>query len=293
MVLALPKSQLFTKALLMGVPFAANLGGMGTVIGSPPNAIAVGMLQKGGAPVSFLKWSMVGLPPALLLVVVAYFYLMVRYPPNDAKLDFSEATNPAPQENRSPVWQQLVVLGVFVVTILLWMSGPLHKVPTAVVSFVPIIVFTATGVLSAFDIRKLPWDVLLMLTGGLALGVGVSETGLADWLIGMVPTESIGKLALTAALAGVCMLLSNFMSNTAATNIIVPVAAAIGTGFDMQIIIPIALAASTAMCLPVSTPPNAIAFSHGRIESRDFLAGGILMGILGPALAVLWSYIVL
>jgi sodium-dependent dicarboxylate transporter 2/3/5 len=173
------------------------------------------------------------------------------------------------------------------------MSGPLHKVPTAVVSFVPIIVFTATGVLSAFDIRKLPWDVLLMLTGGLALGVGVSETGLADWLIGMVPTETIGKLALTAALAGVCMLLSNFMSNTAATNIIVPVAAAIGTGFDMQIIIPIALAASTAMCLPVSTPPNAIAFSHGRIESKDFLAGGILMGILGPALAVLWSYIVL
>lgn len=292
-VLSLPSSQPFAKALLMGVPFAANLGGMGTVIGSPPNAIAVGVLEKGDAPVSFLQWSIVGLPPALVLAVVVYFYLMVRYPPKDAQLDFSSATTVTPRDERAPIWQQLVVLGVFIMTILLWMTGPLHKVPTAVISFVPIIVFTATGVLSAFDIRKLPWDVLLMLTGGLALGVGVSETGLADWLIGLVPTESIGKLALTGALAGLCMLLSNFMSNTAATNIIVPVAAAIGIGFDLQIIIPIALAASTAMCLPVSTPPNAIAFSHGRIESKDFLAAGILMGLLGPGLAVLWSYVVL
>lgn len=292
-VLSLPRSQPFAKALLMGVPFAANLGGMGTVIGSPPNAIAVGVLQKGDAPVSFLQWSIVGLPPALVLAVVVYFYLMVRYPPQGEKLDFSSATVPAPRDGRVPIWQQGVVLGTFIVTILLWMTGPLHKVPTAVVSFFPIIIFTATGVLSAFDIRKLPWDVLLMLTGGLALGVGVSETGLADWIIGMVPTESIGKLALTGALAGVCMLLSNFMSNTAATNIIVPVAAAIGTGFDMQIIIPIALAASTAMCLPVSTPPNAIAFSQGRIESKDLLAGGILMGLLGPGLAVFWSHFVL
>jgi di/tricarboxylate transporter len=87
-VISLPKSQPFAKALLLGVPFAANLGGMGTVIGSPPNAIAVGVLQKGDAPVSFLKWSMVGLPPALLLIVVAYFYLMMRYPPRRRTVGF-------------------------------------------------------------------------------------------------------------------------------------------------------------------------------------------------------------
>ncbi len=292
-VLTLPSSHPFAKALLLGVPFAANLGGMGTVIGSPPNAIAVGMLQEGGTSVSFLQWMMVGLPPALLLAVLAYFYLLMRCPIGGAQLDFSSATVEVPKEEKAPVWQPLVVFSVFLLTVLLWMTGPLHKVPTAVVSFVPIILFTTTGVLSAVDMRKLPWDVLLMLTGGLALGVGVSETGLAEWLIGLVPTEAIGKLALTAALAVVCMALSNFMSNTAATNIIVPVAAAIGTGFDVQIIIPIALAASTAMCLPVSTPPNAIAFSYGRIETKDFVVAGIMMGLLGPGLAVLWSTVVL
>ena len=291
-VLSLPKNQPFAKGLLMAVPFAANLGGMGTVIGSPPNAIAVGVLQQ-EAPVPFLKWMGLGLPPALVLVAVAFVYLLVRYPAGRAKLDFSAATAETPQEHRAPVWQQFTVMGVFLTTVALWMTGPLHGVPTPVVSFIPITVFTATGVLGAFDIRKLPWDVLLLLTGGLALGVGVAETGLADWLIAQVPTETIGRLTLAIAMCYVCMTLSNFMSNTAATNIIIPVAAAIGTGFDVKIIVPIALAASTAMCLPVSTPPNAIAFSHGRIETKDFVVAGVIMGVLGPALAVAWCALVL
>lgn len=291
-VMALPRGQPFAKALLIGVPFAANLGGMGTVIGSPPNAIAVGILQE-HAPVPFLKWMYLGLPPALLLAAGVWAYLLVRYPAGQARLDFSAATAPTPKDQQAPIWQQWVVFGVFVATVMLWMTGPLHGVPTPVVSFLPITAFTVTGVLLATDMRKLPWDVLLLLTGGLALGVGVQETGVADWLVAKVPTETLGKIVLTGGLAYVCMLLSNFMSNTAATNIIVPVAAAIGTGFDVAIIIPIALAASTAMCLPVSTPPNAIAFSYGRIETRDLVTGGLAIGVIGPLLAVLWCAMVL
>ncbi|MCF3652454.1 SLC13 family permease [Synoicihabitans lomoniglobus] len=291
-IIALPKDQKFARALLLGVPVAANLGGMGTVIGSPPNAIAVGILQDKD-PVSFLQWMAIGLPPALVLAGVGFVYLLVRYPAGNTKLDLSSALSPSIGEEPAPRWQQTVVFVVFMVTVGLWMSGPLHGVPTPVVSFVPITAFTVTGVLGAFDMRKLPWDVLLLMTGGLSLGVGVSETGLADWLLQQLPVDAVSPFVLAGAFAFGCMALSNFMSNTAATNIIVPVAAAIGTGFDLKIIAPIALAASTAMCLPVSTPPNAIAYSSGRLEAKDFVAVGIIMGILGAALATGWCALVL
>jgi solute carrier family 13 (sodium-dependent dicarboxylate transporter), member 2/3/5 len=283
----------YARALLLGVPFAANLGGMGTIIGSPPNAIAAGVLGPAHA-VDFLTWMLAGVPPALVLLLVAWLYLRWRYP-GTAPVSL-QALDRAPEvaHGRAPLerWKRWWVVLVFVVTVGLWLTGAWHGVPSPVVSFVPIVAFAVVGVLDADDIRRLHWDVLLMLAGGLSLGVGVAETGLAQWLVGVLPVQGLGVVALAMALAYLTALVSNFMSNTAAANILVPIGLALAAGSEAQVVVPMALGASAAMCLPISTPPNAIAFASRKLAAGDFLRGGLVIGVLAPAVAVAWCWLV-
>ena len=260
----LKKGDPFAKAFLLGVPFAANLGGMGTVIGSPPNAIAAGALAT-THPIGFTEWMAMGLPPAIVLAIVVFLYLRFRYRPTTPELDLAALEAPAVESDPNRSWQRPLVVVVFLATVVLWMTGPIHGMPTPVVSFLPIVAFTVFGVLRSAEIRELPWEVLLLLVGGLSLGLAVTKTGLADWLVLQLPIDTLGHLAVAVLLAYLTCVLSNFMSNTAAANILVPIALTLSAG-EPDLVVPIALAASTAMMLPVSTPPNAIAFSTVRAK---------------------------
>jgi solute carrier family 13 (sodium-dependent dicarboxylate transporter), member 2/3/5 len=281
----------FAKALLLGVPFAANIGGMATLIGTPPNAIAAGSLAD-VEPIGFARWMGIGLPPAVCLLLVAWRFLLRRYPATTKAVDLG-VLDAATADERLPAWRRLVVLVTFMATVGMWLTEPLHGVPTPVVAFIPVTMFTVTSVLRSEDIRTLQWDVLLLLAGGLALGVGVSETGLADWLVEKLPTRGATPLVLGAVLAVTAMIMSNFMSNTAAANVIIPMGLALAAGNEALVVVPIAFGASLAMCLPVSTPPNAIAYATGDLEGRDFLLGGALIGVVGVALSLGWSQVAL
>ncbi len=286
---SLEKNDPFSKGILLGIPFAANIGGMGTIIGSPPNAIAAGSLSD-VASIDFVRWMTAGLPPAIVLFFIAWVYLRLIYPPltnsvNIAGLQWQTRTGA-----QLPMWKRLLVMPVFLVTVLLWMTGPLHHIPTPVVSFIPITVFAITGIITSRNIRNLQWDVLLLLAGGLSLGVGVRETGLAEWLVTQLPFDSFSPMMIAFVLAYTASVLSNFMSNTAAANILVPIGMAIGIGIEPVVVVPIALGASAAMCLPISTPPNAIAYATGRLDTKHFIHGGLLMGLLAPAVAAFWCY---
>ena len=183
------------------------------------------------------------------------------------------------------------MVGTLVVTVGLWMTGQWHGLPTAAVSFVPIVVLTTTGILGAKGIRTLSWDVLFLLAGGLALGQVVKDTGLATWLVSALPVSGLVGIALAMAYA--CTVMSNFMSNTAAANVLLPIAVTMATGFEARVGVPVALGASAAMCLPIATPPNALAFSTGRLDSRHFIRIGVLIGLLAPLIAVLWTSLVM
>ncbi len=273
LIAALPKESRLAPALLLGVGLTANLGGIGTIIGTPPNAIAVEQIPDALRP-DFFGWMLMAMPPALFLVGLMYLWLwwMIRREPG-VEVDLSEKAPP----DTELLLKRLIVMAVFAVTVTLWMSEALLKIPPAVVSFVPIVALAVFGVISADDIRKLPWDVLLLLAGGLSLGTGVQATGLAHWLAGWMPS-GFPPLATAAAfcLAGVA--LSNVMSsNTATAAMLVP----IGTGMvgpeEVPLVaIGIALGCSAAMILPVSTPPNAIVYSTGRLKARDFLVPGLI-----------------
>jgi solute carrier family 13 (sodium-dependent dicarboxylate transporter), member 2/3/5 len=278
----------FTKALLLGVAFAANIGGMATIIGTPPNAIAAGLLAERD-PIGFARWMTLGLPPALVLLVVAWAYLVRRHPSRERTVDLGALASPTGAPPVMPRWRRGVVVLGLLATVGLWLTEPLHGASPPVVAFVPVALFTVSKVLVSDDIRKLEWDVLLLLAGGLALGVAVARTDLATWLVGRLPLEAAGPLALTAALAATTMVVSNFMSNTAAANLVIPMGMALATGAETTAAVAVALSASAAMCLPVSTPPNALAYAGGGLQTRDFLVGGSLIGVLAVALAVGWT----
>lgn len=278
----------FRPALPLGIAVAANLGGMGTLVGTPPNAIAAGFVARAGTELSFLDWMALGLPPAVLLAGALGAFLLHRYRAGGLVLD-RQALHQAQQSGpRAPIWQRGIVVMVFSITLALWMFGP---APAAVVAFVPITVLSVTGVIGVAEIRQLRWDVLILMAGGLSLGVAVTESGLATWLIASLPLGGLGLVGAALAFALVTAALSNFMSNTAAANILVPLgaAAAIGVGAAPGILpVIIALSASTAMCLPIATPPNAIAYSTGDINSRAFLMPGLLLLVATPLITVPW-----
>jgi len=284
----LPAGHPFRPALPLGIAMAANLGGMGTLIGTPPNAIAAGFITRAGTDLSFLNWMALGLPPAVLLAGVLGAFLVYRYHAGGLHLDRHALVNAQESGPRAPLWQRGVVVMVFSITLLLWMFGP---APAAVVAFVPITVLSVTGVIGVAEIRQLRWDVLILMAGGLSLGVAVTETGLAGWLVEGLPLQGLGLIGAALAFALLTALLSNFMSNTVAANILVPLgaAAAIGLG-GAQGTLPviIALSASTAMCLPIATPPNAIAYSTGEFNARAFLWPGLLLALATPLLTVPW-----
>lgn len=278
----------FAKGLLLGVAFSANLGGMATLIGSPPNAIAAGALADVD-PINFMTWMFVGLPPAVVLVVVAWGFLVKRYPSEAAELDVAQLFAGGDIDRSASDWRKWLVIVTFCLTVGMWLTGQWHGIPTTVVSFLPICLLTAAGVLDAEDVREIPWDVLLLIAGGLSLGVAITDTGLAAWLVSLVPVGSLGVVGVALAMAVTTALLSNVMSNTAAANVLVPIAVLAASDAAAQTVAPMALGASAAMCLPISTPPNAIVYGTARLQASDFLAGGLLIGVLAPPLVVAWA----
>lgn len=289
----------FHKAVLLGVTLAANVGGMATIIGTPPNAIAVGILGA-NAP-SFSGWMALALPPAAALVTLLGFLLYKLYPSNEARLDleglrnvehFDDSTKNFTQVPTVPSWKKGVVVLVFALTVGLWLTAPIHHVPTAVVSLLPVVAFTIFGIIDVQEIQSIRWDVILLIVGGLALGTAVSQTGLADWFVHVAIPDHLPLFVLVLAFAYVVVAVSNFMSNTAAANILLPivvaVAASMGPEAGTPAVVAVALSASLAMCLPVSTPPNAIVYASGYLSSADFLKLGLTAALFGPPIVLGW-----
>jgi solute carrier family 13 (sodium-dependent dicarboxylate transporter), member 2/3/5 len=276
----------FSKALLAGVPLAASVGGMGTIIGSPTNAIAAGILENMGMPVSFIKWMYFGFPLALVLTLTGWWLLRSKFITSDSPIEFELPPQNDPTNNLIKK-ERRIVLAILAVTVLLWLTSSLHHINVSAVSLVPIVFLTMTGVLKPEDIRKIPWDTLILVAGGLSLGLALEETKLLEHFANNLLGTQLAPFLLVVIFAYVTMVFSNIMSNTATATILIPLGIYLLPDHSKQIAIVVGLAASTALMLAVSTPPNAIAYSTGLIKQKDFFPGGILVGLLGPILIVL------
>lgn len=277
------------KSFLVGVPLAASTGGMATVIGSPPNAIAVGALEHLQIHVNFLQWMQVGLPLALVLTLIGYLIIVWVFQKDNESipLEFLEMGSDN-KPDKELIFQRNRVFAVLIITVSLWLTSSWHGIGVAAVSAVPIVLLPLFRILSGKDVQSLPWDTLLLVAGGLSLGIALQNAGILDFYTSKITSLGISPVYLLASLGLLTMLFSNIMSNSATTTILVPVGIAMLAGMQTEAALVVGLSASTAMLLPVSTPPNAIAFSTGLMEQKDFRISGLLIGLLGPIITVLW-----
>lgn len=276
----------FRKALVLAIPFGARIGGLCTPVGTPPNAIAVGILEKQGFHLGFLSWMAMGVPLALIMLVISSIILYVMFKPNDTTMRFVlDKGNPIEKTG-------VAVFIIGMLTIVLWLTSGVHKVPEAVISLVSATLFFGFNLLDRDDMKRIDWDILILMWGGLALGTGMEISGLADWIIG-IPLFSQGGFTLLAAFCLFAMLISTFMSNTAAANLLVPLVISIPGESPVLLAVAVALSCSFDIPLPISSPPNALAFSTKVISVKDLLKAGIPVTAVAIALIILGARFVM
>lgn len=292
----------FALALLLGLAYASSLGGLGTLIGTPPNALLAGFMSETyGVEIGFGQWMLLGVPLVIVSLPLTWLLLTrVLFPlhgdafPGGAELIRRELRSMGPMDRG-----QMIVGGVTAVTALLWVIRPLLEplVPglndTSIAiagAFALFVLPTAAGRtgLQWKDIERLPWSVLLLFGGGLALADAIQKTGLAEWM-----GESLGGLsrwpvlAVALVITVIIVFLTELTSNTATAATFLPVVAALATGMSVDPLlfaVPAALGASCAFMMPVATPPNAIVYGTGRVTIPDMARAGALLNFLLIAL---------
>ena len=277
-------------SLAMAIPIAANIGGLGTPIGTPPNAIAIGQLSAMDVNIGFAAWMLRFVPIVVIMIIFSWWLLQVLFPfkAKDVKIVIE------PSEHHEMDWKFWVVTVTFIVTILLWMTGELTHLNSNVVALIPFAVFALTGVFTREDFTKIDWHVLWTVAGGFAIGTALNKTGLAAALVESIPFGSWSAVAVLIIAGLLGWLLSNFISHSSAANLLIPILAVVGTAMSEQLgafggvttlLVCVAASTSFAMLLPISTPPNAIACSTGLIKTNDMVKVGLIVGLLGVALS--------
>lgn len=307
------EKQNFEIVLVLSIAYACNIGGMGTLIGTPPNALLAGFMNENyGLEIGFAQWMMVGLPIVLMGLPLMYFVLTkVVYP---IKLE----TLPGGKELISNQLAQLGAISdpekkvayVFVGAALFWITRPLLSnfipglsdagiaIGAAVLLFIiPVDFKKGQFVLTWSDTKDLPWGVLILFGGGLSLAAAISETGLASWI-----GEGVGALSnwpillLVALILLLIIFLTEITSNTATTAAFLPILASVAIGLGQNpllLAIPAALGASCAFMLPVATPPNAIVYGSGKITIPEMSKAGVWLNFLFILLLTICAFTII
>ena len=289
---ALPEDETGKVGLALSIPVAANLGGIGTPIGTPPNAIAIGALENAGYQIGFGPWMTRMVPFVIVMILLAWVLLQLFFPFKSDKIELKIEV-----KERKKDWKTYVAWITFFVTILLWVTESLTGINSNIVALIPLAVYTCTGVFGKDDIKEINWSVLWLVAGGFALGTGLNKTGLAATLIHAIPFSAMNVVLVIIVAGLICYFLSNFISNSATAALLVPILVVVGTAMadpsaannaqfvslgGMYSMIPfIAICASLAMLFPISTPPNAIASSTGLVKTSDMTKVGIIVGAAG------------
>ena len=284
---ALPADGKGRIALALAIPVAANVGGMGTPIGTPPNAIALKYLNDPegmNLNIGFGEWMLFMIPFTLFVMFIAWVVLLKLFPFKQKTINL-EIKGEAKKD-----WRSIVVYITFALTVLLWVTDKVTGVNSNVVAMLPVGVFCAIGVITKRDLEEISWSVLWMVAGGFALGVALNETGLATHMIQAIPFGEWPPMLMIVGSGLICYAMANFISHTATAALLVPILAVAGMSMQENLaslggvstlLIGVAIGSSLGMVLPISTPPNALAHATGMIEQKDMAKVGLIMGVVG------------
>ena len=297
------ESEGLAGALPMGIAFAASIGGLGTIVGSPTNGIAVALVDTmTGTRITFAQWMLYGVPVVLLGVPLAAWIVGRVQKVADHPFDIAAAR--AAIDDRAP-WTaaERRLVPVIAITFLAWLTqllvapllppGSWTDGTIAIIAALALFVLpdgTGRPMLLWKEANRAPWGVVMMFGGGLALAAGMQASGLADWLgQALLPLEALPLVAIALAIVALVVLVTEFASNVATASAIVPVVASlvVALGADPVLLaMPAALAASWGFMLPAGTGPNAIAWSTGHIRITRMVGAGVLLDIAGIFLIV-------
>jgi sodium-dependent dicarboxylate transporter 2/3/5 len=301
----------FQVAMLLGLAYSASIGGLATLIGTPPNALLVGfMAENYGVQISFARWMLIGLPITCIMLPLAWlaltrFVFKVNIPPSEA---VEKHLHTMRMELGPMSTAEKRVAVVFLSVIFCWMLrrpitewfGLTGISDSGIVMTAAVLLFmmpsgdrTQPQLMTWHDAGRLPWGVLILFGGGLSLAAAFSSSGLALWLgEGLAPLNAFGTAVLVVAAVTLVIFLTELTSNLATTATLLPVVGAIALQAGVPPIIltvPITIAASCAFMLPVATPPNAIVFATGSISIPEMARAGLVLNILGIVMVTLIS----
>ena len=278
----IPNDDPFKKGLVLAIPFGANIGGVGTPVGTPPNAIAIGILADNNIFIDFLSWMIMAVPLAIIMLIIACAVLYFFFKPKQKEIKFDIH----PQQKIR--WKGKAVIIIAIFTIILWLTSGIHHIPEALVALIAAGLFFTLGLLEKEGIKHIDWDILVLMWGGLALGQAMEMSGFTQWIVESPIFLHHGLMLLTIF----CVLgltLSSFMSHTAAANLIIPISISIPGENPIYLSLTVALCCSFAMALPISTPPNAMAFSTEILHTKDMIITGTIISLLALILVILGS----
>ena len=293
----LPPEGKGRMAMALSIPVAANLGGMGTPIGTPPNTIALKYLNDPeglNLGIGFGEWMMFMFPLVIVLLLLSWFIIKKLYP-------FTQKTIEMKIEGEiQHNFKTKVVIVTFIFTVALWLLDSVTGINSYTVALVPFVIFSLTGVIDRRDLEEINWSVIWMVAGGFALGYALNGSGLAKQAVSSIPFGDFSPVVILVLACLICYALSNFISNSATAALLMPiltvVCLAMGDKLDViggtsTVLISVAVAASSAMVLPISTPPNALAFATNLISQKDMARIGLIIGIMSMVLGISLLYL--
>ncbi len=304
----------FALSIMLGIAFAANIGGMATLIGTPPNSVMLAFLNETyQIDIGFFQWMKLGVPFSIVLLFIAYFLLVkVFYPNHLGRLNTSGEVIQQELDKLGKLSRgEKVVLGIFLLTATAWilrsslnswfpnlnLTDTTISMVAAVAMFVVPLDFKKGGFpLDWNDTSRLPWGILILFGGGLALAAGLANAGFMDMVGDYIATKTHWSIwVVTAVLIFLMLFMTELMSNVALVTILVPLVVGIALGLDvplLQLVIPVTLAASCAFMLPMATPPNAIVFASGHVQVHQMARIGIVLNLIAVGLLCVVAYAV-
>lgn len=307
----------FLLCLMLGIAYAASIGGLGTIIGTPPNLLVVGfMKQTYGIEISFLEWMLLGIPIVIVMVAMTWWILTKRTYPFNTKdihlsrgmiIDELQKMGKLTQPEKRLTFVFLLVATAWIIripiqqhaNILLWLDDAIIAIGGAVLMFVIPSGHAqekASALLDWESANKIPWGVLLLFGAGLSLAAAIEKTGLAGWLSNNLSAlANLELIFIMLGLVALVIFLTELTSNTATTAAFLPILGALATthGIEpMLLIAPAALAASCAFMLPIATAPNAVVYSTGYVTISQMAHAGFKLNLIGIPVVTVLAYLI-
>jgi sodium-dependent dicarboxylate transporter 2/3/5 len=278
-----PLDDRFRRALLVAVAMGANFGGIATPIGTGPNAIAIAHISQ-QQPISFLAWMSFALPLAMGLLLAGLMLVVIGF---GVQGSANLPSSPAKAPSTSARW----IVAIFSVTVLGWLTEPLHGVSAVLIALAATATLFGSGLLGRRDLARIDWSTLVLIAGGIGLGSLLEQSGLVRAAAAEIPWSQMPAWSHILLLCFASALLSALMSNTATVTMLIPLAASLDPSPSTAVLI--AIAASLGMPLVISTPPNAMIYGEGGVKTTDLLWPGLVLMLGGCVIVSLTGPIVL